>query len=333
MTRPVAFRIAMALAVAILGFGAVALAASHEPSWKSHEVSPLARTEVAAGKAGGFIWIAGGFGTAASPSTEVERYDPRSGDWELVTPLPVTLNHSGVFGYRGKPYVFGGFTDVPLAGVGTTSPRLFRFDGAGDGWTELEPAPVGRAAFAIGRIRHRVYVAGGAAGTEQKSARMDIYNIRRDRWRTGSPMGISREHLAGAVAKGKSSRRHFYAIGGRDFYGSANYKTTERFNPRTGRWSTLADTTTGHGGFGAAGIGDRVVALGGEAPGTSPNGTIDTAEVYAPRRDRWRPLPDMITPRHGLAVAAMRGRVYAIEGGTVTLVGISNAVESIRLRP
>jgi len=324
-------RVSLAVAVAVAGVAGVALgAAQGEDGWRSEGTSPLARTEVGSARAGGFIWVVGGFGTGAAPSAEVERYDPRERTWELMPSLPVTLNHAGVFGWRGRPYVFGGFVDVPLTGPGESSNRLFRFDGRERGWTELEPAPAGRSAFAIGRIGRRVYVAGGAVEDAQSSARLDVYDLKRGRWREGPAMDVAREHLAGAVA-GKPGKRYFYAIGGRDFYGSANYRTVERFNPRTGRWRRMADTGTAHGGFGAVGVGRRVVALGGEAPGSSPAGTIAAAEIYSPRRDRWRSLPDMPTARHGLGVAVSGRRVYAIEGGTVTLLGISNAVESLRV--
>ena len=328
-SRQVFARIAGAAATAALGVGAVAWA-SDRPAWQMEDPSPLGRTEVAAGKAGGFFWVVGGFGSGAAPSADVARYNPRAGKWRVMDPLPVTLNHAGVFGYRGRPYVFGGFETVPQAGLGPVSGRLFRLGRDGE-WTELPSAPHGRAAFAIGRIGSRVYVAGGAVDSTAKTTRLDVYDLRRERWTTGPEMDVAREHLAGAVA-GRPGRRFFYAIGGRDFYGSPNYATVERFNPRTERWRQVADTNVAHGGFGAVGVGRRVVALGGEAPGTSPTGTIPTAEVYGPRRDAWRVLPDLGTPRHGLGVTAYRGTVYAIEGGPITLVAISNVVESLRLR-
>jgi len=326
-------RLLLAFGVAVLGAaGTFAFAtASYRPVWKSDPASPLARTEVAAGKAGGSFWVVGGFGTGAAPSDQVERYDPRAREWTQVASLPVTLNHTGVFGYRGRPYVFGGFENVPATGLGPVSARLFRYAPKRDEWTELTAAPVPRASFAIGRIGTRVYVAGGSTDTAEKTARVDIYDLRRDTWREGPPLEVAREHLAGAVA-GKPGRKRFYAIGGRDFYGSDNYRTVERLNPRKRRWRRLADTTVAHGGFGAVGVGRRVVAVGGEDPGSSPEGTIAAAEIYRPGRDHWRNLPDMPTPRHGLGVVAARGRVFTLEGGTVTFAGVSNVAESLRLR-
>jgi non-specific serine/threonine protein kinase len=46
---------------------------------------------------------------------------------------------------------------------------------------------------------------------------------------------------------------------------------------------------------------------------------------------RWRRLPDLPTPRHGLGVVALDGRVYAIAGGPQPGLFVSDANESLRL--
>ena len=52
--------------------------------------------------------------------------------------------------------------------------------------------------------------------------------------------------------------------------------------------------------------------MGGELgrPGTYPEN-----EEYDPATDRWASRAPMPTPRHGLAVVAVRGRIYALDGG------------------
>jgi hypothetical protein len=93
----------------------------------------------------------------------------------------------------------------------------------------------------------------------------------------------------------------------------------------------MPDTLVAHGGLGAVGVGRRVVAVGGERLGSGLTGTIAATEVFNPKRDRWKRLPDLLNARHGLGVAADRKRVYAIEGGTITFIGVSNFVEMLRL--
>jgi non-specific serine/threonine protein kinase len=67
------------------------------------------------------------------------------------------------------------------------------------------------------------------------------------------------------------------------------------------------------------------VSVGGEAP----SGTIGTVFAYDVSDDAWRRLPDLPTPRHGLAVAAHGGRVFAIGGGRSPGMAVSDVAESL----
>jgi hypothetical protein len=65
--------------------------------------------------------------------------------------------------------------------------------------------------------------------------------------------------------------------------------------------------------------------VGGEEPG----GTIASVYAYKVAAARWDRLPDLPTPRHGLGVVALRGRVYAVAGGPTPGLAVSGANESI----
>jgi len=67
----------------------------------------------------------------------------------------------------------------------------------------------------------------------------------------------------------------------------------------------------------------KIVAFGGEIT----TGTIIPVELYSPGPDRWTPLPDMRTPRHGLGGAAKGRRVFALEGGPKPGGHYSNVLE------
>ncbi|MNL43455.1 Kelch motif protein [compost metagenome] len=43
---------------------------------------------------------------------------------------------------------------------------------------------------------------------------------------------------------------------------------------------------------------------------------FDNAWVYDPASDRWRALPPLPTPRHGLGAATLGNRIHVIGGGT-----------------
>jgi hypothetical protein len=50
------------------------------------------------------------------------------------------------------------------------------------------------------------------------------------------------------------------------------------------------------------------------------------------RTRRWRRLPDLPTPRHGLGVLGFGGRVYVIGGGPMPGLSVSGANEFLQLR-
>ena len=82
------------------------------------------------------------------------------------------------------------------------------------------------------------------------------------------------------------------------------------------------------GGIAAAAVdANRIVVFGGEEGA----GTIAEVELYDVGKRRWRALPDMKTPRHGLGGVAYRGRVFALEGGPQPGFHFSTTVEALRV--
>jgi hypothetical protein len=65
--------------------------------------------------------------------------------------------------------------------------------------------------------------------------------------------------------------------------------------------------------------------VGGEAPG----GTLRRAYAYDVAARRWRRLADLPTPRHGLGVVALGGRVRVLAGGPSPGLTVSGANESL----
>jgi hypothetical protein len=74
-------------------------------------------------------------------------------------------------------------------------------------------------------------------------------------------------------------------------------------------------------------VGRLLVSIGGEAP----SGTIRSVYAFDVASRRWRRLADLPTPRHGLGVVALGGRVYAIAGGPRPGLTVSDANESLRV--
>lgn len=299
--------------------------------WRTLPPSPLARTEVSGARVGRSMYVLGGYGSGALPSAAVERYRVRKRTWEQVRPLPRPLNHAGAEAWRGDLYVVGGYTGTPFSlGIGTfgiadATTAFLRYDPETDRWRRMPPAPTARAASATAVIGHRLYVAGGADAFRPLGT-FEVFDFRRGVWLRKPDLPLATEHVAGAAVGGC-----FYVIGGRPIYGKPNHDAVQRWCPGRGRWQRVADLRTARAGFAAVRVCGRIVAFGGENPRAGPPGTIPQVEAYKPRRDRWRPLPPMGVPRHGLAGAAFGRRLFAVEGGTVSALGVSNTVERLRL--
>ena len=324
MTRPltIAAVAAVAAAVAIVvaggddGDGSNVRGAATD-RWTALSPALLARTEVGAARLGRFVYVAGGFERDSRRTTAaVERYDIEAGSWTRVRDLPVPLNHTVAVAYRGSIYVMGGYAS--RTGLDRATRGFFRYDPEADRWTRLPRAPTRRAAHAMGVIRNRLYVAGGARGGQPLRS-LEIYDFRRRRWSRGPAMRTAREHLAGTVAGGR-----FYVLAGRAA-GRGNFRLAERYDPRRRRWQRLPAMGKARGGIAAAAVGRRVVVFGGEEPA----GTIAEVELYDPDRRAWRRLPDMRTPRHGLGGVARGSRIYAIEGGPTPGFDFSDAIEAL----
>jgi N-acetylneuraminic acid mutarotase len=310
--------VAGAVTLALCTGGCGESASSAAERWRALRDSTLARTEVAAARIGDGAYVVGGFAAPGVTSDVVERYDLRRDRWTRVAPIPQAVNHAAAVAYRGALYVAGGYTAA--GGLAAETAALWRYDPAADRWTRLADAPTARGALVAGVVGDRLYVAGGArAGKALKT--LEVYDFASRRWSTGPPMGVAREHLAGAALGGA-----FYALAGRTAQ-RGNLKVVERYVPARGRWERVASMRKRRGGIAAAAVHGRIVVVGGEEAA----GTIGEVESFEPRLRRWRREPRLPTPRHGLGAVSFGGRVFVLEGGPQPGLAYSDAVEALRI--
>jgi hypothetical protein len=82
---------------------------------------------------------------------------------------------------------------------------------------------------------------------------------------------------------------------------------------------------TPRGGLSAATLRGQVHVLGGEAFG--PDHTFAEHEVFDPQTNTWTAAPSLPTPRHGLGLAVLDDRLYAIAGGPTAGLSTTQLVE------
>lgn len=317
-------RLLAATCVLIAGLLAVCFSANRRDEanaaggWSLDSSALSPRSEIAVARVGRYVYTVGGFDSSSQTTAVAERYDLRRKRVQRLPSMPVALNHPAAATWRGDLYVVGGYKSA--TGLSQESAALYRFDADSRRWRELRSMKTPRGALTAQVIGDRLYAVGGARGGLALGT-VEVYDLRRKTWKRAPAMPTAREHLGSAVVAGK-----LYVVAGRAV-GKGNFRTLERYDPKTRRWTKLADLLRDRGGNAAATVNGRVVAVGGEEAA----GTIGLTEYYDRKTNRWTRVADMRTARHGLGVVGYRGRVYALQGGAVPGYSVSPAVESIAI--
>lgn len=254
-----------------------------------------------------------------TPSDALTRFDPRTGTYTELAPVPEALNHMGVVAYKGDLYALGGYGER----VDThTGKKFFRYDPATDRWSRLPDLPEPRAAMAVGVIGHRLIVAGGARDRVPLSTTF-AYDFRSRRWSRLPDMGSRREHVGDAVLGGK-----LYVLGGRAPQSLA-VDTAERYDAAAGRWETLSPMPVPVGGVAAVEAGGDVIAIGG---GDDGRGTVSGAvQELDPATGKWSLLSGLRIARHGQGAAFVGDRIWTFGGSDCAYYHATDSVESLKL--
>jgi len=180
-------------------------------------------------------------------------------------------------------------------------------------WRELPPAPDARTEVVGAPLAGRVAVAGGLTADGAASARVDLYDPRRERWLRLSDLPEPLHH-AMAVSRGD----RLYVVGGfREGLGgrSASDRGWVLFDRR---WHPLPPMPEPRAAAGAAVVRNRVYVVGG-VTGPGP-GRLARSSLYLDLRTlRWSGFGALPRPREHLGVTALGGRVYAVGGRTAGL--------------
>src|SRR5688500_9324770 len=90
----------------------LALPAAAQAHWVSQPSTGLARQEVSYVQVSGKFYLAGG-------DTAHQQFDPQTGKWSNVAPLPANIDHIQGVAYGGKIYYIGGLSAWPQPHVST----------------------------------------------------------------------------------------------------------------------------------------------------------------------------------------------------------------------
>lgn len=254
-----------------------------------------------------------------TPSDELLRFDPDSGDYEDLAPLPRPLNHVGVVRYRDNLYVLGGYGTRADAHTGK---EFYRYNPRTNRWSRMPDMPEPRAAAAVGVIGDTLIVAGGARD-KVALGQAFAFNFHTKQWSRLPDMGSRREHVGGTVVDGK-----LYVLGGRASRSLA-VDIAERYDPRTRTWERLPRMPVPAGGLTAVTAEGKAVAIGG---GNDEAATVTSAvQAFDPATGKWSLWPELRTPRHGHGAAVARGTIWVFGGSACAYFNATDRVESLAL--
>jgi hypothetical protein len=238
---------------------------------------------------------------------ETTRFDPETGGWTELAPIPTAREKPNGAIIDGKFYVVGGWdTDGD-----TAIPTMEIYDIATDSWSTGAPIPTAWAASGNAVLDGKLYLVGGCrascGGTE-----VWIYDPVEDDWSAAAPY----PQQASWTHCGAIDGLLYCAGGSRGPTGNAYV-----YDPAAGQWLPIAPMPQPQWGGAYAVANGRLLVTGGVIGGQVTN----QGYAYDPRADAWEPLPNANHPRYRGAGACGFFRV----GGAAS--GLSPVADGERL--
>ncbi|MFQ5449365.1 MAG: Kelch repeat-containing protein [Nitrospinaceae bacterium] len=169
--------------------------------WTEKAPMPTPRGALAAGVIDGKIYAVGGahrkfFRMVNTDANEV--YDPRTGRWRKLAPLPTPRDHLTISTVGGKLFAIGGRVNVDY---NMNLDANESYDPSSGSWTRLKPLPTPRSGITSQALNGIIYVFGGESGNGTFREN-EAYDPERAHWNTMLPMPKGRHGLGSAVWNG-----------------------------------------------------------------------------------------------------------------------------------
>jgi hypothetical protein len=287
-------------------------------AWEVLEDAPFARLEMAVTAHGGRIWLAGGLSPLGEALTDVEIFDPATGEWSEGPSLPTGVHHAALVSDGTRLLLIGGYL-----GRNPSRPTniVLVLDERADAWREGPVLPDARGAGAAAFDGSRIVMAGGVGPSGQAAA--DVFGLAGDAWERIGAMNREREHLAAA----SDGAGRVWLLGGRVTGVASNLADVEVVtDAAVEQLESLPTARSGVAAFHVRGVGACLTG------GEGPDGAFTTVECID-SNGTVSTFPELNEAHHGHGAAVVDGVVYVLLGGPEPGLSASSVVEALVLEP
>ena len=292
------------IALTILACGTPAMAQS---PWSVVAEMDTPRHQSVAAEVNGKIYLVSGSAPGEAASGLNQEFDPATGAWRDLAPMPGIATHAGGAAIGDKVYVVGGFTGNPHAGA---MDEVREYDIATDSWRVATHLSSPRGSVGVVALDGKLHIIGGRGADRMTVATHEVYDPATDTWVQAAPLPLARDHLGIAVADGR-----IHVFGGRETGSATNTARHDIYDPATDSWMEGPPMPTARSGGSGFFVDGLVVYYGGECR-RDPNRTFDETEAYDLDTGEWITLP---SPPHGVhgAPAVTIGDTAYLMGGSI----------------
>ncbi|WP_051312930.1 Kelch repeat-containing protein [Sporocytophaga myxococcoides] len=257
----------------------------------------------------------------------VNIYDPSTKDWIKGTTLPpspdaptkaLEIHHFQAVAYKHKIFIVNAFTgNYPSE---TPVDRIYIYDPATDTWSEGPIIPVERRRGSAGVVVYgdKFYIAGGIINGHNSGfvSWFDEYNPQTNEWKIMPDAPNARDHFQAVTHSGK-----IYLTGGRTSSlatGQTNNLTVaaiDVFDFASQTWESWPNNIpTPRAGCSSVILGNELLVIGGEGPGTSNNLAFNKTEALNLTTKTWKTLAPLDSGRHATQAIVYNNKIYIAAG-------------------
>jgi N-acetylneuraminic acid mutarotase len=254
-----------------------------------------------------------------------QEFDPATGRWRDLAPLPQGASHLGVATLNGKIYAAGGFG---IQAHGNPLDQFLEYDPAADRWRALAPLSSPRGAVGLVAFGGMIHAIAGHSADKKAVGTHEIFDPATGKWTSAAPLPLARNHLGTIiVVDGK-----LHVFGGRTTGNKVDSVAAhDVYDPATDKWTAAAPLPAPRSEGGVAYYHGLILYFGGDCNDPKAPAAFDDLQAYNPKTDSWKPLAKAPIGLHGPGTATVGDAVYFIGGNSGCDISPSNAIYTFRL--